>query len=311
MTNYTLIPLNNSIKPSEDNEISYRIICREPDPNIKVKYIDIDLSKFVDLKKWQDVVPIMKQASAEKKTDGSIVFKLDGSKSFQKKEGTSSDFEFSIEGIWLDPAIKSDQQADAEISFGLRSVTGKLAGATYTPGFVIIDEKKPVITTFSLTPSIIRPKDEVTISYECEDIDVCTITDEKGIIIKIPEVIDGRCKGTVIYKQVLDDEVTNMLYLEAKSGNAIATENSVTKVKVIKNPAIWNETALQETVFAGLKGEKASYEKINSDFVDLIVNTHEDMLWAFGRLAKSKDDANACLWYSADGLDWSPYKVKT
>ncbi|GEM_PF-5472779 len=331
MEKFILSTINNTV--SDDNtDISYLITYNQEGgtdeySKSSIKYIIVnlqDLRDYVDFSMVRAIILSDRNAKCDIRdlqSRGIILFTLMPAVSFNS---ANKGIAFTISNLVKKPNITLP--ASAAISFQLQSLGGKEIGnypQDYQFNKVLIDEKKPLIRSFKINPSITRSSTNVIVTYKCENVTQCVVEDQSGNIIFPPEIIDQH-KPFSFEKEVHLGSKGSFpqppFYLHATNGDKKALDNTVASIVTPVN-AEWevcddfSEKILEQIENEGTDKEKLSYRNEQSSLLDLVLNEYQDRLWAImQRLTpdpKWPDAQQPCLWSSPDGLHWEPYTYST
>lgn len=298
MPKFSLEVQNNCLLPSVSNEISYKITADDTSCNPVVTSVVVDITSLGENIEWTALSGALPDSSCDVGENRLVTFTLDNPTPFKDMSTT-----FELTNVKLKANHTAGDSVVIKFKLNLRNYTGD--EVTYDDSQIVIKNKKPRIELFRLSPSIVRNLSKVSLAIRCSDIDKYSVIFEKdGTTVSLeglPPVdpATGKCEGVI--NNVVVAENRNVLYLRAKLGTAIATENNIQTVRIASN-SDWERTALDEIVTTTGSDKVRIYHKI----VNLVRNEYDSKIWAF---AKHPNKDEIALWNSPDGLVWYPEEI--
>jgi Galactose oxidase, central domain len=322
MSTFSLITVNNTISAT-DADISYKIICSDPNNTSSIKYIEVDMTSLADCIQWDLVTADTGTLSADCMigpagglAEGVVLFTLTPQTNFK-----ACNNEMAIHIANLQKKSGQVLPDSANITFKLKSIGNTVIGKypdDYKGNTILVANTKPIIHSFKINPSITRESTDVTLTYTCAYVSSCEIKDKSGRTVDVQTGIYKSEPSSFSKKVHLGSEgsfPSPPFYLHAKDGGMEAVDNTVAHVETATS-ANWklvdnfSEQVLKKLEQEGTDDEGASYTLQQNRLLDLVLNEYDDMIWAI--VQKRTDLSNTvdelpCIWKSSDGLTWVPH----
>jgi len=315
MPQFSLIIIDNTIS-NTSADVSFAVTCDDPPSSALIKHIDVDLLMLADIVEWSGVKPAITtplNANSSHSSVGPMGGLSAGQIRFSFDVPISlTDYNNRIEFCINDLYKKEDQQfpPSAEIAFKLKNKFNVLIAGTYIPETIFVSEKKPVINSFRINPSIIRPGNDITITYETIDASTCELKDSLGKTMHFQTVTDQTKPFSFSSNFGLGSPGSSPcppFYLHARNGAMEALENTVADVITTDTPAWFVLDNFTWEVRTEVDGN-VIYVMEQYTLLDLVLNESDDKMWAIMQ-KKTDPAAPPSVWKSGDGMSWRPHFI--
>jgi hypothetical protein len=281
-----------------------------------IKYIDLDLPMLADIVEWSSVEPAITTpliSNGFRSTVGPMGGLSAGQIRFSFDQPINlTDYNNRIEFCINDLYKKDGEQfpPSAEIAFKFRNKFNVLIAGTYIPNTILVAAKKPVISSFRINPSIIRPGNDITITYQTIDASTCELKDSLGKTMDFRTVTDQTKPFNFSINFGLGSPGTSPcppFYLRAKNGAMEALENTVANVITTTSPQWQVLDNFTWEVRKEIDGN-IIYVMEQYTLLDLVLNEYDDKMWAIMQ-KKTDPAAPPSIWNSRDGMSWLPHMI--
>ncbi|WP_343688363.1 kelch repeat-containing protein [Chitinophaga sp.] len=316
MDKFSLITIENTISDTDAN-VSFAIICDNPNNVAPIKRIEVDLQSLQDVVQWSGVLaaitsPLLSTLDSQiDDATGLIRFTFSSNITFKN---CNNRIEFCINNLLPREGLIFPESA--EIRFRLRTITSVIG--TYPDDYlfntIYVASKKPIIKSCKINPSITREATDVTLTYQTINASTCEVKDQLGQTINIQTNINKDVPFSFSFKKHLGSAGTSPappFYLHAREGVNEAVENTVANVIVTQSPQWFVMDNFSRSVETLVDGNVV-YVLEQFQILDLVLNEYDDMMWAIMQKRKEipdEPDAPPCIWKSSDGISWLPHSI--
>ena len=315
MPQFSLIIIDNTIS-NTNADVSFAVTCDDPPSSAMIKYIDLDLPMLADVVEWSGVKPVIITPLSDNGSS-SNVGPMGGLSAGQIRFSFDlpinlTDYNNRIEFRINDLYKKEGQEfpPSSEIAFKFKNKFNAPISGIYIPNAILVAAKKPVINSFRINPSIIRPGNDITITYETIDANTCELKDSLGKTMDFQTVTDQTRPFNFSINFGLGSPGTSPcppFYLRARNGAMEALENTVANVITYDTPKWLVLDNFTWQVKKEVDGN-VIYVMEQYTLLDLVLNEYDDKMWAVMQ-KKTDPAAPPSIWKSRDGVSWIPHTV--
>ncbi|MBW8683017.1 Kelch repeat-containing protein [Chitinophaga rhizophila] len=321
METYHLITKENTISSTNAN-VSFSITCSDYNSETLLKFIEVDLTSLADIVDWQGVTPqiittrtpapLCRIGPSRGLQTGQILFTFLDDETYFKDYNNEITFVipnlYKLEGQSFPPT--------APITFKLKTPGNTVIGnpeTDYTYNAIQVANKKPVINSCRINPSIVQDSTYIAISYETTDAVICELVDGTGQSFDTQTNIDPS-KSFRYTRQFKPAKPGTFpcppFHLYARDGARESVASTVREVTVCEDAKWTKLDNFSRRVPVINEDGTVIYQLEQYTVLDLILNERDDMMWAI--MQKGDDfstlaDTPPCLWKSSDGITWMPH----
>ncbi|PSL34903.1 kelch repeat-containing protein [Chitinophaga ginsengisoli] len=315
MPQFSLVILDNTIS-NTNADVSFAVTCDDPPSNALIKHIDLEIPMLAEVVEWSGVKPAITtplNSNGFHSTVGPMGGLSVGQIRFSFDVPTKlADYNNRIEFCINDLYAKEGQEfpPSADIAFKFKNLGNQLISGTYIPNTILVAAKKPVINSFRINPSIIRPANDITITYQTTDASTCELKDSLGKTMDFRTVTDPATPFNCSMNFGLGSAGSSPcppFYLHARNGAMEALENTVANVITTSTPQWQVLDNFSCEVRKEIDGN-VIYVIEQYTLLDLVLNEYDDMMWAIMQ-KKTDPAAPPSIWNSRDGLSWKPHTI--